>query len=324
MSNPTAHKITPWVAVLLLVPPLMWAGNAVVGRFVSPLIPPITLNLFRWLLAFLMLVPFAWPVLRRSSRLWPNWRRFAFLGLLGTGGYNTLQYVALQTSTPLNVTLVAASTPIWMLLMGRLFFGVLIPFRSVVGALCSVAGVLAVISHGEWERLRHVQLVAGDAWMLLAALVWAWYSWLLARPKEPQEIRQDWSAFLLGQMVFGLAWSGLFTAGEWWLIAQASSLPPEASTAVERIAATHIRWGWPLILSLVYVAVGPSLLAYRCYGAGVQRVGPTIASFFSNLTPLFAALLSTLFLGQSPQVYHLIAFALIVGGILFSSVRRNA
>jgi drug/metabolite transporter (DMT)-like permease len=216
----------------------------------------------------------------------------------------------------LNVTLVAASTPIWMLLMGRLFFGVPIPWRSVLGALCSVAGVLTVISHGQWERLRQVQLVAGDAWMLLAALVWAWYSWLLARPKEPPALRQDWSAFLLGQMVFGLVWSGLFAGGEWWFIAHAA---PQTSAAV---GATHIAWGWPLVLALLYVAVGPSLLAYRCWGAGVQRVGPTIASFFSNLTPLFAALLSTYFLGQAPQAYHLFAFGLIVGGILISSLRR--
>lgn len=303
----------------------MWAGNAVVGRMVSPLIPPITLNLFRWVLAFALLAPFAWQVLRRDSPLWPFWRRFALLGLLGTGGYNTLQYIALQTSTPLNVTLVAASTPIWMLLMGRLFFGVPIPMRSVLGAMCSVAGVMTVISHGQWERLRQVQLVAGDAWMLLAALVWAWYSWLLARPKEPPALRQDWSAFLLGQMVFGLVWSGLFAAGEWWAIAQAAhpGLGDDGLRGtVASTTATHIAWGWPLIFALFYVAVGPSLVAYRCWGAGVQRVGPTIASFFSNLTPLFAALLSTYFLGQAPQAYHLVAFGLIVGGILVSSVRR--
>lgn len=315
MSHPSPHKISPLVGLLLVIPPLMWAGNAVVGRLVSPLIPPITLNFFRWVLAFILLAPFAWRVLQPSSPLWPSWRRFALLGLLGTGGYNTLQYIALQTSTPLNVTLVAASTPIWMLLMGRLFFGVPIPLRSVLGAICSVLGVMMVISHGQWQRLMQVQLVAGDAWMLLAALVWAWYSWLLARPKEPPTLRQDWSAFLLGQMIFGLVWSGLFAAGEWWAIDQA----PEG---IAGGVATHITWGWPLAAALLYVAVGPSLLAYRCWGAGVQRVGPTIASFFSNLTPLFAALLSTLFLGQAPQTYHLLAFGLIVGGILISSVRR--
>jgi drug/metabolite transporter (DMT)-like permease len=72
---------------------------------------------------------------------------------------------------------------------------------------------------------------------------------------------------------------------------------------------------------LLFVAVGPAVLAYRCWGLGVQRVGPNIAGFFSNLTPLFAALMSAALLGEAPRLYHGIAFALIVGGIVVSSRR---
>ena len=81
----------------------------------ATLVPPITLNFLRWALAFLLLLPLAGWVLRPDSPLWPHWRRFAVLGLLGVGCYNALQYLALKTSTPLNVTLVAASSPVWML-----------------------------------------------------------------------------------------------------------------------------------------------------------------------------------------------------------------
>ena len=83
----------------------------------------------------------------------------------------------------------------------------------------------------------------------------------------------------------------------------------------------HVRWGWPLAAALLYVAVGPAVVAYRCWGLGVKRVGPVIAGFFSNLTPLFAALLSAAFLGELPHAYHAVAFALIVGGIVVSSRR---
>ena len=82
-----------------------------------------------------------------------------------------------------------------------------------------------------------------------------------------------------------------------------------------------IQWGWPLAAALAYVAVGPALVAYRCWGLGVQRVGPNIAGFFSNLTPLFAALFSAAFLGESPRPFHALAFALIVAGIVVSSRR---
>ena len=107
------QRLTPATAALLVVPPLLWAGNAVVGRMVSTLVPPITLNFLRWVIAFAILLPLAAWVLRRGSAMWAHWRRFALLGLLGVGTYNSLQYLALQTSTPVNVTLVSSSMPVW-------------------------------------------------------------------------------------------------------------------------------------------------------------------------------------------------------------------
>jgi drug/metabolite transporter (DMT)-like permease len=297
------HRLNFHTALLLLVPPLLWAGNAVVGRLVHELVPPITLNFLRWALAFVILLPLAGWLLRPGSSLWPNWKRFAVLGLLGVGCYNALQYLALQTSTPLNVTLVASSTPVWMLAIGALCFGQRISRRQVLGALLSIAGVLVVLSRGQWALLMQVRLVPGDVYVLLATLAWAFYSWMLSQPKDPPDIRNDWAAFLMAQVVFGLGWSGLFAAGEWAL------------------TDAHIIWGWPLAAALLYVAIGPAILAYRCWGVGVQRVGPNIAGFFSNLTPLFAALMSAAFLGELPQLYHGIAFVLIVGGIVVSSRR---
>ena len=114
-SGGMRHTLTPSTAVLLVIAPLLWAGNAVVGRLVHELIPPITLNFIRWVLAFAILLPLAHGVLRADSPLWPHWRRYALLGLLGIGAYNALQYMALQTSTPINVTLVGSSMPVWML-----------------------------------------------------------------------------------------------------------------------------------------------------------------------------------------------------------------
>lgn len=289
---------------LLIVPPLLWAGNAVVGRLVNEMVPPVTLNFLRWALAFVLLLPLASWVLRRGSGVWSLWRRFAILGLLGVGCYNALQYLALKTSTPLNVTLVAASSPIWMLGIGALFFGQRVSQRQMAGAVLSIAGVLVVLSRGDWQLLTQVRLVPGDLYVLLATAAWAFYSWLLIRPGDPPDIRSNWAAFLMAQIVFGLGWSALFAAGEW------------------ATGNTHIEWGWPLAAALAYVAIGPAIVAYRCWGMGVARVGPNIAGFFANLTPLFAAVMSAAFLGELPRVYHAVAFVLIVGGIVVSSRRQ--
>jgi len=297
------QRLTPRTALLLTLAPLLWAGNAVVGRLIHDLAPPMTLNFLRWALAFVLLLPLGGWVLRPGSGLWTHWRRFAVLGLFGIGCYNGLLYLALKTSTPVNVTLVGSSMPLWMLAVGTLGFGARVTRRQLVGAALSMVGVAVVLSRGDWHQLLALRLVAGDLYMLLATAAWAWYSWQLTRLAEPTAIRADWAAFLLAQIVMGLAWSGLFTAGEWAL------------------GNPHIVWGGPLVSALLFIAVGPAVLAYRCWGLGVQRAGPAIAAFFTNLTPLFTALLSAAFLGEMPQPFHALAFALIVGGILVSSRR---
>jgi len=297
------QRLTPSTALLLAIPPVLWAGNAVVGRLAVPLVPPLTLNFLRWAIAFVLLLPFAWRLLRADSPIWERMRRYAVLGLLGIGCYNAFQYMAVRTSTPINVTLVGSSMPAFMIGIGAAFFGQRISARQVAGATLSIAGVLVVLSRGELAHLAQVHFVAGDLYMLIATAAWAVYSWLLTRPGDPPAVRSDWAGFLVAQLVPGLAWSGLFAATE-------AVVSPQA-----------IQWGWPLAGVLAYVAIGPALIAYRCWGLGVQRVGPTVAGFFSNLTPLCAALLSAAFLGEPPHLYHALAFVLIVGGIVVTSRR---
>lgn len=297
------QRLTLRTAVLLTLPPMLWAGNAVVGRLMAPLVPPMALNFLRWFIAALLLLPFAWRLLAPGSPIWTRMRRYAVLGLLGVGCYNALQYLAVKTSTPINVTLVASSMPFFMLGFGALFFGHRITGQQLVGAGLSIAGVLVVLCRGDAAQLAQVRFVAGDLYMLLATAAWSLYSWLLTRPGDPPEVRSDWSAFLMAQLVPGVMWSALFAGTEAVLGTQA------------------IRWGWPLAAALAYVATGPAIVAYRCWGLGVQRVGPNIAGFFSNLTPLFAALFSAAFLGEPPHLFHALAFVLIVAGIVVSSRR---
>ncbi|WP_418119420.1 DMT family transporter [Variovorax sp. 350MFTsu5.1] len=297
------QRLAPLTVFLLVVPPLLWAGNAVVGRLVRELVSPLTLNFVRWVIAFVLLLPLAAQVLRRDSPLWAHWKRYAVLGLLGIGLYNAFQYLALQTSTPINVTLVGSSLPLWMLAVGALFFRARISGREIGGALLSMAGVLLVLSRGEWQQLLGLRLVPGDLYMILGTISWAFYSWLLARTHEPAAVRKDWAAFLMAQLVFGLAWSGALAAGEW-------TLTP-----------AHIELGWPLVAAMLFIGIGPAVVAYRCWGTGVQRAGPQAASIFMNLTPLFAAVLSAAFLREPPHWYHGAAFLLIVGGIVVASRR---
>ena len=299
------NRLTPSTVVLLVIPPLMWAGNVVVGRVVSDLIPPITLNFIRWTLALLILLPLGRAAFARGSGLFSNWRRYALLGLLGIGLYNGIQYMALHTSTPVNVTLVGASMPVWMLVVGALFFRTPIGKTQLWGALLSITGVLIVLSQGDWRQLIDFRFVAGDVLMLIATLIWAFYSWLLVDGSDSPQIRAGWATFLLAQVLYGTVWSGAFATLEW------------ATTD------WSISWNWTVVLALAYVSIGPALIAFRCWGSGVQRVGPSTAGIFYNLTPIFAAILSIVLLGETPRLYHAAAFILIVGGIALSARRSG-
>jgi drug/metabolite transporter (DMT)-like permease len=295
------RKLTAPTAILLTIPPLLWAGNAIVGRLVREAVPPMTLNLLRWAIAIVVLLPLGRAAFRPGSGLLTNWRRYSMLGLLGVGLYNSLQYLALQSSTPINVTLVASGMPVWMLLVGRLFFNVRVTARQVVGAVLSIAGVLLVLCRGDWQQLAALRLVPGDLYMILATIAWSFYSWMLMQRKDAPSLRADWAAFLLVQVGYGLLWSGALAGAEWTL------------------GGAAIAWSWPVAAALLYVAVGPAVVAFRCWGAGVQQAGPSIGAFFLNLTPLFTAMLSSAFLGELPHLYHVLAFALIIGGIAWSS-----
>jgi drug/metabolite transporter (DMT)-like permease len=311
----TAAKVTPRLALLLTLPPLLWAGNAVVGHALAggaqagqpgaALVPPLALNFLRWLLAGAILLPLAWRALTPWSRIAARWPYLLTVGLLGVGFFNSLQYLALVSSTPLNVTLVAASMPVWMLAIGSLFYGQKPARRELLGAAVSLVGVAVVLGRGRIDTLQAVRFVPGDGYILLAVIGWAFYSWLLARPPvhmqgDARPADWDWAGFLLVQVVFGLAASSVFALGE-----QALGAPP-------------VQWSWPVAAALLYVSLGASIAAYRCWGLGVAEGGPALASFFNNLTPLFAAVLSALLLGQAPKVYHAVGFLFIVGGIVLS------
>jgi drug/metabolite transporter (DMT)-like permease len=290
----------------------VWAGNSVVGRLVAGHIPPLLFNALRWACALALLLPFAWRTFAapaRRAEIAARWRHLALLGLFGVAVYNAMQYMALRTSSPLNVTLIAASSPLWMMATGALLYRVRPTQRDLIAAALSLIGVVVVLTRGDPLALAQLQFVPGDLMMLVAIGCWSIYSWMLARP--PLSMRGstrpswNWAEFIAVQAAFGIVWATAAAAAE--SVVLAGSEP--------------VQWSWLVVLALAYVAIFPSLVAYRAWGAGVARAGPAMASLFSNLTPLFTALISGAVLGLWPQAFHLVAFALILAAIAVSARR---
>ena len=147
---PFPLSLDPRTAFLLTLPPLFWAGNAVFARLLVGDVPPLQLSLLRWLLALAIFLPFAWrPLWEHRAVLRACWRDVALIGVLGVGLYNTLQYLAVQTSTAVNVTLIAASTPVFALVFGVLLFNEQARRAQWLGAALSIGGVLWVLLRGQ-------------------------------------------------------------------------------------------------------------------------------------------------------------------------------
>jgi drug/metabolite transporter (DMT)-like permease len=281
--------------IALLLPPLLWGSNAIVGKMAAGSIPPVTLNVLRWTMALLVLAPFiARRVLRHRDAIRSEWRTIAVGGLWGIACYNALQYLALTTSDPINTSLIGASAPVFILLLGRLLFKAPINARSALGAALSVAGVAWVMLRGSPGSLGAIHFVPGDLFMLAGTCAWSLYTWLLKR--HPSRLPAD--VLLCVQIAAGLLWS------------------------VPLVLAEHA-WGdyAPIVFNaqtlaiVAYIGVFPSLVAFFCWQTAVARTNPQLPIFFMNLTPIFTVLLSVLLLAEAPRPYHAVGLAMILAGI---------
>ena len=296
--------LSPSTLLFLVLPPLLWASNAIVGRLAAGAIPPITLNFLRWVVAILVLLPFVWRRLRQD---WPLARRawvvLAATGFLSTTTYNALQYFALTTSSPINVALITASGPIFTLLMGWLFFQATISRAATLGAVVSLVGVAWVLLRGELLNATRIDFVSGDLFMLLAIALWSLYTWLLrGRPAE-----MSGYSVLTMQMAWGLLFAVPMVLAEWFLGGYSA-----------------IAWSPKIYSMILFVALGPALLAYLCYQQAVLRTGSQLPMFFLNLTPVFAALMAVVLLGEFPELYHVVGLVLIVAGIVLANSTKKS
>lgn len=297
-ANVPTARLTPSTIALLIAPPLFWAGNAVVARALVGDFPPLALSFWRWTLAFVLIAPFAArTVWQHRCLIRDNFALLAWTSLLGIGCYNSLQYLALQTSTAVNTTLIGASGPVITLVVGAAFFSASVARRRWLGAAISLIGVLWVIARGEPGNLLRLHFAAGDLIMLTATLAWSIYTWLITTRRPPLPL----TAFLAVQIGLGAAMILPFYLLEYLITRQS----PAATTTN--------------LAALVYVVLLPSLAAYYCWNRGVARVGAVLPMYFVNLTPVFAAWLSWAWLDDPIGIYHGVGGALILAGIYLAA-----
>lgn len=288
--------------LLLALCALFWAGNFVLARAMHEEIPPLALAFWRWAIASLLVLPFVWrPLLRAWPQLRANFAHMVILALLGVSGFNTFVYLGLQTTSATNGVLIQSTMPVLILFLNWLFFRSLVKLVEVVAILLSMLGVAVIISSGAPLRLFAGDWDLGDLWILAAALTWALYSVLLR-----------WRPAGLDPMAF---------LGFTLLLGTAALLP---FFLVETYAGRSPQWDASGLLTIAYVAVFPSALAYLFWNRGVEAVGPNTAGHFIHLMPVLGVLMAVLFLGEDVGWFHLAGALLVASGIglkLFSGRR---
>ncbi|WP_020179732.1 DMT family transporter [Methylopila sp. M107] len=285
--------------VLLSLTSLFWAGNIVLGRFVAGKVPPVGLAWVRWAGSFALLIGFAWPHIRRE---WPiiraNLGRLTVMALTGIAIYNTMAYWGLQYTEALNALLIQSTGPLLIAIWSLVLFRDLVTPAQAAGVVVSMAGVATILTRGDVSALAAIRFNVGDLWVLAAMVVYALYSALL-RLKPGLH----WLSFLA------------FTVG-----LGAAMLTP--AFLAEIASGRHMTLDLTTLLTLAYVVVFPSTLAYLFFIRGVELIGANRAGPFFHLMPVFGALLAILFLGERPQLFHAIGFALVLAGV-FVAARKG-
>src|SRR6476469_5844584 len=298
-SAPAGNWLANQPYLLLSITALCWAGNAIVGRMAAGHIAPVTLSFLRWSFAFLIILPFAWKHLAKD---WAAIRGrlgvMIVLSITGIGAFNTLQYWALEHTQALNTLLLKSAAPLVVPLWSLVILAIGLTAAQAFGVALSMCGVLIILLHGDITTLSNIAFNKGDLIFIVALIIFALYSVLTL--KRPPMHGLSFLAF-----TFGAGAACLIPLEIWEL----SALPV-------------MKLDGPNLLTLFYVAVFPSTLAYLCFNRGVRLIGANRAAPFFHVVPVFGSIMAMAFLGEHPQAFHFIGFALVLAGVFVASRKQ--
>jgi len=285
--------------IFLILSALFWSGNFVISRGMHAVIPPLALSFWRWVGALLLLSVFgAGHLLRERQMVRRHFLYINIQGLLGVTGFNTLIYLAMQSTTAINAVLVNSCIPVLIAVASWLLYREVMTVRQCFGVLLSLCGVVLIIVRGEISSLLQVNFNHGDLLVLAAAAVWALYSANLK--KYPHTLHPF--AYQMGIMIAGIVYLAPL-----YLLEIAGG---------RGFAVTPATLG-----TILYVALFASVLAFIFWNSAVRTVGANKAGPFIHLMPVFSTVLAVAFLGEQLKMFHLQGIVLIFGGIMMTTFR---
>ena len=283
---------------LLVLASLCWSGNFIVGKFATLFeIPPLTLNTFRWISVWLILIPFTFKeIYKNLAYIKKNLLAIAFMGVITISTFNSVVYFALNYTQVINAVLVLAIIPAVTIVLSALMKVEKSNIFQIFGLILSIIGVGSIISNGDVQRIVSLSFNNGDLWMLVCVLSWALYSTLLKKNKFKL------SQFSLIQI--------MVSVGILFLIPQ---------YFYEQSIGLELNLNKAFFLILFYVVVFPAIVAYYCWQKGIEIIGPNRATMFIQLMPLFSAVMAIIIFKEKFELYHFVGATFIVSGIYLSN-----
>lgn len=287
---------------LLILATLFWSGNFIVGKFAYLFqVPPLTLNVLRWISVWLILMPFTYQDIKNNlPSIKKNWLVISFMGVITISTFNSVVYYALNYTKVINSVLVLAAIPAATIVFSLLMKIEKTNIFQLLGLFLSIMGIGSIISYGDIQNIISLNFNRGDLWMLVCVITWALYSTLLKKHKF------KFSQFTLIQL--------MVSVGIIFLIPQ---------FFYEKSIGLELNFNKAFFVILIYVVLFPAIAAYYCWQKGVEIIGPNRASMFIQLMPLFSAIMAIIFLNEKFELYHFVGASFIVLGIYLSNRKSN-
>jgi drug/metabolite transporter (DMT)-like permease len=297
------NKIPPMVIAYagLTLTIFFWAINTVIAKAVIMEIKPMALSFYRWVLAFIFILPFAIPHLKKDIILIKQNLGILFiLSIPSVAVYNSLVYFGAQYTSATNISLVVATMPVMTILFSWVMNREK-PFAlQAFGIMISIIGVLIIISHGSWQVLSTLSFNPGDLLIVLSIAAWSFYSVLLKK----NEINISSISLLTILIFFGILCILPFYV---WEFSVFQGFELKITT----------------VIIFLYLGIFPSIVSYLCWNFGVKAAGASIASVFMYLLPVFTSIIAFIFLNENLFLYHFAGGLLILFGLIMSSLRHN-
>lgn len=295
------HSVWNSPSWLLSLASLFWALNPIVGRAARDLLSPLSLAVWRWAVALLFVLPFAWRHVIADRRvLREAWLVLALLGFFGVGVFAYFVYWSLQLTTATNSLLLQSVMPILTLVMPRLLFGERIRPLLYASAALSFAGVVWIMTKGQPFDLKMDDLNRGDLLALTGVFLYSTYATFLRKVPAMHHLS-------LLAVLFAVGMGSL-------------AIPFLLSRIGSGVAMPRIE----VIAAVLYVGIFPSLIAYAFFNRAVVLIGSVKAGVYLNLPPVFGVFLAVLLLGERLEPYHLVGSLIVVSAIILSRQQLQA